>query len=160
MERKMKKTIIVVLLVIVFLSGCASKGNHPNFSDVIGTEWKLLEVHVDDTFGRNILFDRSVLSYEGFGEIFTLTFDTQLLSGAGSPNRYSAPFTLGEGNAITIMPMRSTLMASIFEQPERLPEHQYFIYMQGVYEWRLTEERLELLSKTEDGREVRLVFGL
>ena len=132
--------------------------NFASFSDVVGEELKLAEVYVESTFSREIIFDRDELINEGVGDILTLNFDREMISGTGSPNRYSAPYTLGQGQAISIMPMRSTLMASILQQPEKLPEHQFFSYMQNVYEWRIRSGNLELLSRTEEGQEVRLVF--
>ena len=155
----MKKLFIVSVLVVVCLLACASKKNLQDFSDVIGEEWRLLEVHVDGIFGREILFDRNLLTREGDGKIFTMSFDEQIVSGTGSPNLYSAPYTLGDDQSISIMVMRTTMMASLFE-PEKLPEHQFFGYMQNVHTWQIVDGKFELLSNTEDGREVRLVFGL
>jgi len=157
----MKKLLIVLAIVALsgmWLLGCASGKNLKDFSDAIGTELRLLEVHIDGTFGREIIFDRRTLTREGDGKIFTIKFDGQIVSGTGAPNLYSAPYTLGDDQSISIMPMRSTLMASLFE-PEKLPEHQFFGYMQNANKWQFVDGNLELLSRTEDGREVRLVFG-
>ncbi|MDR2542454.1 MAG: META domain-containing protein [Treponema sp.] len=162
----MKKLIFAFLLIAVLVIGCKSTNdsnrqrniNVTTFSNVEGIEWKLLEVHIDGTFSREILFDRRTLSREGIADIYTAKFDGELVSGVGSPNRYTAPYTIGEEQSINIAVMRSTLMASLFE-PEKLPEHQFFGYMQNVYEWQFADGNLIFLSKTEDGRDVRLVFG-
>ena len=145
-------------LVLVLAFGIAmmiSCGSAPKFSDVAGKEWKLIEVRID---GNGILFDRKTLSDEDAGDIFTMNFDAENISGTGAPNQYSAPYTSNK-QSISIMPMRSTLMAAI-RQPEKLREQDFFTYMQNAYEWKMGKGSLELLSKTEDGGEVTLVFSL
>ncbi|MCL2441474.1 MAG: META domain-containing protein [Treponema sp.] len=165
----MKKLLAAIILIAVCIMGCTSTDDSSNsnasqarslmnFSEGAGKDWKLIEVIVESTFHREILFNRSDLTKEGDGTIFTLRYDAQTISGVGSPNRYSASYTLGEDRSISIMPMRATLMAALF-QPEKLPEHTFFMYMQNSHTWRSTSGRLEFLSKTEDGRDVLLVFG-
>jgi len=126
-----------------------------NFSDVINKEWNLAEVYIN---GTDTQFRRSDLSNE-MVTYFTVMFDGQNLSGAGAPNRYSAPYSLGENQAISIMLLRSTLMAAIFE-PEKLKEHDFYTYMQNANKWSVINGKLEILSKTTDNLEVRLVFSL
>jgi len=123
-------------------------------STIEGIEWKLIEVYVAD---RNTLFNRNTLPEE-IKNFFTVNFDAQTVSGVGAPNRYSAPYTLGDNQAINIMLIRSTLMATFLE-PENLTEHDFFTYMQNAYSWKLANNNLELLSKTQNGSEVRLVFS-
>jgi len=124
-------------------------------STIEGNEWKLIEVYVA---GRNTLFNRNTLPEE-VKNFFTVTFAAQTVSGVGAPNLYSAPYTMGDNQAINIMLIRSTMMASFFE-PENLTEHDFFTYMQNAYSWKLANNNLELLSKTRDGGEVRLIFSL
>ncbi len=124
-------------------------------SSIIGHEWKLIEVHVD---GRDTGFNRSTLPAEP-GNFLTLNFDAQNISGVGVPNLYSAPYTQGANQSLSIMLIRATMMASFF-QPENITEHDFFTYMQNAYSWKLDNNNLELLSKTQDGSEVRLVFSL
>jgi heat shock protein HslJ len=81
------------------------------------------------------------------------------MSGVGAPNRYTAPYTLGEGQTINISMIRSTLMASIFE-PEKLKEREYFAYLQNAYEWGYANNRLHIKSKTAENAEVIMIFGL
>jgi len=124
-------------------------------SGFVGHEWKLIEVFVD---GRNTGFSRSTLPEEP-GNFLTLNFDAQNISGVGVPNFYSAPYTQGGNQPITIMLIRATLMASFFE-PENITERDFFVYLQNVFSWRLVNDNLELLSKTQNGNDVRLVFSL
>jgi len=170
----MRKQLFLLVFTAVLAMGCSSApgsssegnrsgvggGNEVNrdnavsFSGIEGNEWKLIEVYID---GRDTRFSRNTLPEE-LRNFFTLNLDGEIVSGVGAPNRYSAPYTLGDNN-INILLIRSTMMASFF-QPENLNEHDFFIYLQNVYEWILVNEKLELHSKTESGSEVRLVFSL
>jgi len=128
--------------------------NAVSFSGIEGNEWKLIEVYID---GNDTRFSRNTLP-EDLSNFFTLNLDGEIISGVGAPNRYSAPYTIGDSQ-INISLIRSTMMASFF-QPENLNEHDFFIYLQNAHEWKLVNQRLELHSKTESGSQVRLVFSL
>jgi heat shock protein HslJ len=171
METKMKKLFFLLLMAVVWIMSCGSTPNVPvvegretngnssvnstsNVTDVTGNEWKLIVVYVN---GTNTGFNRDTLPEE-LRNFFTVKFDGGSVSGVGAPNLYSAPYTMGDSQ-IGISLMRSTMMASFF-QPENLTEHEYFTYMQNAREWKLVNNNLELLSKTENGSEVRLVFSL
>ncbi len=149
----MRKQIFILVLVITIIISCTSG---PKFTDVVGKEWKLIEVNVN---GRDILFDRNTLNSEDAGNIFTFNFDAQNISGVGAPNRYSGPYTLGREQAINMSPVRSTMMAPL-KQPEKLRESDFFIYIQNIYKWDLIDTNLELYSKTENNADVRMVFAL
>ena len=178
----MKKIVFLIVLVAAVLVSCNSTreyngqqaeareiissitdagGSESNFqtsrdfSDVIGKQWKLIQVKIN---GESTGFDRSLLS-ENFREAFTLSFTQEMVSGTGAPNLYSAPYTLGDNQNIKIMMMRSTLMASIFE-PRGLSESDFYNYVQSANEWRLIGEKLELHSRLQDNREVLLVFEI
>jgi len=167
----MKKHFFLLVLITALMMSCVST-NTSNISDernemsrtntdisspssIQENEWKLIEVYIG---GRNTRFNRNTLP-EDLKNFFTVNFDTQNVSGVGAPNHYSAPYTLGDNQTISVMLMRSTMMAS-FYQPENLTEHDFFTYMQNSYSWRLVNNNLELQSKTTAGGEVRLVFSL
>jgi len=162
----MRKTLIILVLVSICLLGCFSSDSaanqnsrsvvvsgSQNFSEIIDKEWKLIDVYVNNV---NIQFSREN-QIESFRDIYTLKFEKEMLSGTGAPNRYSAPYTLGDNQSISIMPMRSTLMASLFE-PNNLSEYEYYSFVQNSYEWRITGSNLELISK-RDNDSVLLIFG-
>jgi len=128
--------------------------NEPGFSGIEGNEWKLIEVYID---GRDTRFNRGTLPEE-LKNFFTLNLDGENVSGVGAPNRYSAPYTTSD-NKINILLIRSTMMATFF-QPENITEYDFFNYMQNAYEWKQVNNNLELLSKTRNGADVRLVFTL
>jgi len=158
----MKKIIFMFLMAALVLF-CANAegireeraGTGGSMSDITGQEWKLIEVYIDK---KDTQFTRSGQPEE-LKTIFTIKFDEKTVSGTGAPNQYSAPYTADDNHNIKIMIVRSTMMASLFES-KNLTEHNFFTYVQNSYSWRFTGERMELLSKTADGQDVRLVFGL
>jgi len=149
----MRRQYLLLILVFAVIISCSST---PNFSDVAGKDWKLIEVNVND---RVILFDRDTLNNEDAGNIYTFNFDAQNISGTGAPNIYSGPYTLGDNQAISLSPVSSTMMAPL-KQPEKLREYDFFVYLQNAYKWNLVDKKLELYSKTDDDAEVRMVFSL
>jgi heat shock protein HslJ len=154
----MKKIIFTILITTALLAGCRSTqtagGTGDDFSGVMGKEWKLTEVLLG---GRNTGFDRHALTRSGFpSDIFSLNINEEFFSGSGAPNRYSAPYTRS-GQNITISQVRATLMAAL-RDPDKLREHDFFVYLQNISAWSLHGNRLTFVSKNMDGTEVRLVF--
>jgi len=141
---------------LIFAASIISCGGSPKaVGDFKNTDWKLVEVLIDN---KNINFNRKDLANEKAGDIFTMKFDAENISGVGAPNRYSAPYTV-DGKNLSIMPVRATQMASIW-QPEKLKEFEFFQYIQNISEWALVEGKLELSSKTADGKAVKMIFSL
>jgi heat shock protein HslJ len=159
----MKKLTLSVIAIAVLAASCVSTSGNTNtinavkFVDVVpDKEWKLSEVYVN---GKTTGFNRNSLS-SGLTEMYTISFNPELVSGAGAPNRYTAPYTVGKNQTINIALVRATLMASINE-PAGLKEHDFFTYIQNAYKWDIVKENLELYSKVENGSlEIRLVFSL
>ena len=172
----MKKILLLAaLFVAIFFVGCqtapvtheASKQLSPeiniqvgaaqgevSFDDVLGKEWKLVDVLID---GRNIGFSRDLLATKGFQDAFTMQFDAGRISGAAAPNRYTAPYTLGEDRAISVGIVAGTRMAPIAEL-EQLREHDYLFFVQSTYGWNLAGNRLELSSRGRNDEAVTLIF--
>ena len=149
----LKKPIILFVFSVLVLGACKSM---PNFSEISGKEWLLSEIR---TQGGKITIDRNELKNSGFSEnIFSLVLDAGRVSGVGAPNRYFAPFTLGEGQSITIQNIAGTLMAPLFE-PEKLKEHEFFVYLQNTSKWDLVKGQLELYTRDENRAETVLVFN-
>jgi len=152
------KNILPMLFAVSCLINCATTNsavakntNAGNFSDIVGKELKLIEIQIDSTpFERIVLDDRT-------NDTYTIKFDGSIVSGVGAPNRYSAPYSSSDDQTIKIELLRSTLMASIF-QNEKIPEHTYYGYLQKSYKWEVTSGTLFLHSKTENDRNVRLIF--
>ena len=171
----MKKKLIICLLAAVLLAGClnskASTSTSTNtstgegaarslqdFADITAKEWKLMEVYID---GVNTNFNRDSQPESFSRDIFSLKMEDGTISGMGAPNRYSGRYTLNENQGISITPLASTMMASLFE-PENLREFEYFSYIQSTHSWSIINNgsNLELLSVTNDGKPVRMVFAL
>lgn len=165
----MKKLLIVVVILAVCFVGCGSTGssstaasavNLTSFADATGKEWKLVEVYVENSpFSKKVIYDRNDLRKEKIEKTYTLNFTLEMISGTGAPNTYSAPYTRGEGKAIEVQLIRSTMMAPI-TQPEKLQEFVYFGYLQKAYEWGLEGGKLVITSKSDTEAPVKLVFAL
>jgi len=137
-------------------AGAAGGGGISDFSDVRGKDWKLIQVRA----GRNnTIFQRSMLTQESFKDIYTLRFDAERVSGVGYPNRYFAPYDLGEKQVIDIKPIAATLMLAMSE-PAQLRESEFFAYLEKADQWNLVKGNLELRSTNDEGAAVFLVFSL
>jgi heat shock protein HslJ len=153
-ENKMNRYMQLTALfaIIIFMqTACA---NAPEFSEVRDKNWKLLEVRA----GKDVIFQRSMLTQENLKDIYTLRFDAERVSGAGCPNRYFAPYTLAEKQAINIQSIASTLMLALSE-PEQLKEREFFSYLEKADQWNLVKGNLELRSVNDKGVTVFLVFN-
>jgi len=124
-----------------------------NTAGIINIQWNLIEVYID---GNDTQYRRAYQPTVQ-NDLFILTFDGKNVSGTGAPNRFSAPYTMGEDQSLSILPVRSTRMAAIFE-PENLSEHDFFTYVQNTSKWRMVNGNLELLSITSYDLPVRMVF--
>jgi len=155
----MKKQILLFLGVIVLVMSCkTTPKNVSSFSGVMGKDWKLIEVQLDGTpFNRIVLYDRNDLKKNNVGGVYTMNFNAEMVSGTGAPNKYTAPYTLGDGNALKIDVIKSTLMAPIV-QPEKLQEQAFYNYMQNVESWSSDNGKLVLQSKAENGNVIKLIF--
>jgi heat shock protein HslJ len=132
----------------------------PEFGGITGKEWKLTGVRaLADNAGSNaaMRFSRRELVKAGMENAYTLRFDGERLSGAAAPNRYSAPYTRGAGQTLSIRAIAATLMAAMAE-PENLKEREYFGYLENVEKWDLVQGRLQLISRNERDEEIILVF--
>jgi heat shock protein HslJ len=145
------KPAALLALTVLMQTACTSA---PKFDEIRDKDWKLAEVRA----GGSVIFERGMLA-EDFKGAFTLRFDAERVSGAGAPNRYFAPYTLAEKQAIAIKPVAGTLMAALAE-PEQLKEREFFAYLENANKWNLVKGNLELRSTSEDGAEAVLVFSL
>jgi len=157
----MKKCLTIPVSVLLFctlaswtLASCASTPS--SFNEVKNRDWHLAEIR---TWPTTIRLDRDVLARSGFVDVFVLRFEDERLSGVGAPNRYFAPYSLEGTNAISIGLLAGTLMASIAE-PEYLKEYEYFTFLQNAHRWNISNGKLELHSRKDNGTRAVLVFTL
>jgi heat shock protein HslJ len=152
---------LLILLAAFAIIGCTSTGrgpSGPDFSDVVGKDWKLIEVYVD---GKNTQFSRDSFQNNNFmRDMFTMKFTEKMVNGTGAPNMFGGQYTQGSNQTISFMPMITTLMAPMPFEPENLTEYDFYNYLHNASRWGLVNNNFILYSKTEDGREIRLVFGL
>jgi heat shock protein HslJ len=157
------KHIIVMVIAAGILASCAggaapkselAAGSTPRTNaEVWGSEWKLVEIR---TAARSVEYDRNQLASDGFDDIFTLQFNDEL-TGKAAPNRYSGPYTRGDGQNLSIGNVVSTLAAALTE-PVKCRESDYFAYLAKVSRWELNQGTLELYTQDADGNEAVLSY--
>jgi hypothetical protein len=156
------KAVLVIGLtvsVFVFLASCATG---PNFAEVKGKDWKLVEVHINSSnppsLAPNIIaFDRQQLVNESSGDIFVLNFGDRGVSGKAAPADYTAPYDLSPPQTFTFRELTIDHDERSIT-PERLREAEYFEYLKKISRWAYTGGRLELYSADTAGNEVVLIF--
>jgi len=152
----MKSLIKIAMLTIVVLLALSACNSTPKFKNVVGKEWLLTEIQTGET--QKVMFNRQNLEEEGFGNIFSVTFDGERISSKGAPNTFISPYKLDKKQVIAVQPMAETEIDPVRE-PEKLKEQDYYLYLQNAYKWNLTKEKLfELYSKDSDENEVVLVY--
>jgi heat shock protein HslJ len=124
-----------------------------NIADIQDKDWYLTEIKSNT---GTVRIDRTK---PGAAEVYTIRFEAERLGGMGAPNRFFAPFTAGEANALSIGMMASTLMVPLFEN-EDLKEQEYYNYLNRVNRWDLRNGTLELYTTSENGSQVVLEFTL
>jgi hypothetical protein len=130
------------------------EGGNSNFSAVMGKEWRLVRI---ETFAGPTEFSRAALEAQEMGDYYILRFDKDALFGMAAPNRYRAPYHLGEGASISIETIAGTLMAS-FKEPPGLQEKEYYTYLMRVFRWDVEDDRLNLYTLNFSGESVILVY--
>jgi heat shock protein HslJ len=140
----------VLVATSIFAVSCAST----NFNTVIGKDWRLIEIQ---TSAGPAKFSRDALEAEDMGNYYTLHFDAERLSGIGAPNRYFAPYHLGEGTTIAIQGIAGTLMAG-FKEPPGLREGDYYHSLGQVSRWELIDDTLKLYTVNLTGESLILVY--
>lgn len=157
------KRIIIMMIAAGILVSCAGGAAPKNEAaantsrkdaGVWGSEWKLVEIR---TAARSVEYDRNQLASEGFDDIFTLTFNADGLTGKASPNNYSGPYERGDGQALKIGAVVSTLAAPLME-PVKCRESDYFAYLAKVSRWELNEGTLKLYTQDAGGNEAVLSY--
>jgi heat shock protein HslJ len=112
------------------------------FEDAVGQTWFLVEVSGEN--GAQPI-DRAALKAAEQADSFSLTFNADgMLSGKAAPNTYGAPYTLGDDQALSIAPARTTLMMGLNQPDVGITEQQYYGYLAQVSRWELTDGQLSL----------------
>jgi heat shock protein HslJ len=153
---RLLKTLGLILVTGSIITGCVGGASVKEpaagiivatFDEVRGREWVLTGIQTGE---GGIISNSS-------GDDYTMTINEEQIGGRAAPNRYFAPYELGEDQDITISPIAGTLMFS-FVEPEGLTESEYFAYLAQVYRWELIDGALEFFTITEDGRDAVMIF--
>jgi heat shock protein HslJ len=151
---RLLKALGLLLVTGSLITGCAGGASVKEpaagiaaFDEVQGKEWVLTGIQTGEG---------SIISNDN-GNDYTMTINEEQIGGRAAPNRYFAPYELGEDQDITISPIAGTLMFSLAE-PEGLTESEYYAYLAQVYRWELIDGALEFFTITEDGQDAVMVF--
>ena len=131
------------------------KRQTPDFAAVTGKTWKLSQVK---SAPGEIIFDASKQDQQFFKDAYTITFDNGRASGKAAPNRFNAPYNLGEGNAISFLPAAATLMMGI-KEPVGLNEHGFFVLLEKVNKWNISNNQLTLYTVNGLSEKVTMTFN-
>jgi heat shock protein HslJ len=148
--------LLIAAAVVSACSGGSAVRSNRSFADVQDMDWILAEIK---TASGTVLMDRQKMESVNLGEAYTLRFGPERLTGIGAPNRFTGPYTAGEGRSLSIGPAAATQMMSLV-QPEGLTEREFFGYLDRVASWNLRRGLLELNSSSESGGAAVLVFSL
>ena len=155
MNTKMKKSLITCALFFFVTVAISFAFDTTDMSkvmlrDVQGRDWYLTEVKKESA---TITIDRT----KGPKDIYTIRFEVNRLSGVGAPNRFFAPYFVGEESDLTIGVIGSTRMGTVFEM-EGFREYEYFKCLKNVNHWYMQNGNLVLYTYPEDDTLVILTF--
>jgi heat shock protein HslJ len=145
--------------VIFLLGACASTktvsgGMNSGFGSIKGKVWQLSLVR--NSAGQAI-FDKTKIDPEKFKDVYTLQFDDANAVGKAAPNRFNAPYSLGNGDAISFKYVASTLMAS-FNSPEGLNENGFYKLLEKASRWSFADNQLTIYTTDDSGAGSTLIF--
>jgi heat shock protein HslJ len=162
-----KQVMALLLIAVISASSCSStqeglsseeepSKKQSDFGEVIGREWLLSQIQTITGPGK---FSRALLEAQGMGDYYTLRFNEERLAGKGAPNRYTAPYQLGEWASISIQAVAGTMMAALREPPG-LQEREYYDYLERVSRWSLEKDTLNLYTQDSSGESLVLIYQL
>jgi heat shock protein HslJ len=148
------KTIMMITLIlfsaILSYADDISIANNVLFSKIKRIDWNLAKVK---SRTATVIIDRS----KAQREIYSIRFQEDRIRGRGADNIYSAPYSLGVNNSISIQRITSTYMVPIFEM-ENFRETEFFQYLERVNRWEFHDWKMILHTQDENGTEVILKF--
>jgi len=146
----------IIKMTLLFVPAIFSFGNDDliaddvPFSRVRRIDWNLAEVKNNTAV---LVIDRAKVQME----IYSVRFKEDHIQGRGACNIYSAPYTAGENNSLSIKRIAASFMAPLFEM-KNFKERDYFRLLEKVYRWELQDWVLKLYTRDEDNEEVILEF--
>jgi hypothetical protein len=149
-KKSMIKIALLLFPAIFSYANDASAANGVPFSQVQNRDWNLAQVK---SGSATVIIDRTNVQRE----IYSIRFTGDRIRGRGADNLYSASYTAGENNSLSIRRIAGTLMYPIFEIAS-FRENEYFRRLERAYRWEFHDWRLELYTHDENGAEVVLEF--
>ena len=125
----MKKIPVLMLLIVLAAcaggaatNGSANIASTPETASIAAVTASITDIQDRDWFlaelrrgSETIRIDRT---RPGAEDVYTIRFEAERLSGTGAPNRHFGPYTSGEGNALSIRMVASSMMAALFENED------------------------------------------
>jgi hypothetical protein len=145
----MKITLLLVPAIFSFAGDVPAADNVP-FSRIQRIDWNLAEVRKG---AQTVVIDREKAQME----IYSIRFHEGVVRGRGANNAYSAPYTAGENNSLSIRKIAGTYMIPLFEM-ENFTEYEYFRCLERAYRWEFHDWKLRLYTYDENKEEAVLVF--
>jgi len=145
----MKITLLLVPAIFCFANDIPNADDVP-FSRVQRIDWNLSEVK---NGSATIIIDRT----KAKRETYSIRFQEDRIRGRGADNIYSATYTAGVNNSLSIRRIVSTYMLPLFEA-ENFSEYEYFRYLERVYRWEFHDWKLKLFTYNENKEEAILEF--
>jgi len=123
-------------------TGAEEQGN-VSLNDLMGTNWTLVDFNLDND------------PVQG-DTMITAAFADGNVSGSAGCNNYNAAVSSDGGQALTVGPAISTMMAC--EEPAMSQETKYLTALQGAMQWSYYLGNLAITYQTEDGNVGTLVY--
>ena len=156
-----------VVASAILLVSCASSGsissnnkNHekPDFDNIIGKTWQLVKVETESN--KNIELDRNQMNTMNQGNMFTLLFTNDKISGKAAPNNYFGQIIDQADGKIVFGQIAATKMALITDIKNiSLNEDEYFHLLQNTFSWGITDNCLILYTANNANEKVKLIYS-
>jgi len=145
----MKITLLLVPAIFSFAGDVPAADNVP-FSRIHRIDWNLAEVKKG---AQTVVIDREKVQTE----IYSIRFQDGRARGRGANNIYSAPYSEGKNNSLSIQRIAGTYMVPLFEM-ESFTEYEYFRCLERAYRWEFHDWKLKLYTYDENKEDTILVF--
>jgi hypothetical protein len=123
---------------------------YARYEDLLEITWQLCEIRVG--YGRTE-FDRQAMAENGIGDIYTLEFTQEGISGKAAPNRYFSAYELRHNHDFRLRPIVGTLMAANINIGG-IMESEYYWYLQHTSHWEIVNNGLELYAYPSQNEEI------
>jgi heat shock protein HslJ len=124
------------------------------YEELLNIVWLLSEIQVN--YGKMAL-DRTVMSANGMGDIYSLQLTEEGISGKAAPNRYFTTFELRYNHDFRLRPIVGTMLPANINIGG-LMENEYYWYLQRATHWEIVNNALELYAYPAQNESVVLRY--